>query len=197
MINLLPTEYSNRLRFARQNTLIRKWLAGALAAIFGLLAILALGSLYISQPSKNIQRGIDSTQKQLETEKLKTVEKQSKEISDNIKVINQVLNKEIRFSALVTDIAKIMPSGSVLASLSISQVDGAIDLSVNTTDYGSALQTSANLSDSKNNIFDKVDIISINCSPAGSSTYSCSSTFKALFSKTVPSRYLSVAKAAT
>ncbi len=71
MINLLPTEYSNQLRFARQNTLIRKWLVGALAAIFGLLAILALGSLYISQQSKNIQRGIDSTQKQLETEKFR------------------------------------------------------------------------------------------------------------------------------
>jgi uncharacterized protein HemX len=106
MINLLPSEYSNSLRSAHQNALLRAWLIGAIAAIIGLLAILGLGFLYINQQSKNIQNGIVAAQKNLEVQNLSSVQKQSKQISDNITTINQVLNKEIRFSSLIQDIAK-------------------------------------------------------------------------------------------
>jgi Tfp pilus assembly protein PilN len=193
MINLLPSEYSGGIRLARQNSLIRIWLIGVIVAIIGLLAIIGLGFLYINQQSKNIQLGIDASKKNLQVQNLSSVQKQSKEISDNVKTIDQVLGKEVRFSSLIQDIAKILPQGSVLASLSIGQVDGAIDLTVNTVDHNSALQTAANLSDPKNNIFDKVDVETINCKPPdGTEVYYCTSTFRAVFGKTTLNRYLNV-----
>jgi Tfp pilus assembly protein PilO len=114
MINLLPSEYSGGIRLARQNSLIRTWLIGVIVAIIGLLAIIGLGFLYINQQSKNIQLGIDASKKNLQVQNLSSVQKQSKEISDNVKTIDQVLGKEVRFSSLIQDIAKILPQGSVL-----------------------------------------------------------------------------------
>ena len=90
------------------------------------------------------------------------------------------------------DIGKVMPPGTILGSLTLSKVDGAIDLSANAKDYTSAAQIAVNLSDSKNNLFSSVDIVSVNCS--GSSTaYKCSANFKALFRNTAKSRYLNAA----
>ena len=86
-----------------------------------------------------------------------------------------------------------MPPGTVLNSLTLTTVKGSIDLSANAKDYGSAAQIGVNLSDPKNGLFEKVDIISINCA-SGQAAYNCNATFKALFSKSAQTKFLGVAK---
>jgi hypothetical protein len=119
-------------------------------------------------------------------------QKKAKDITNNIKTINQVLSREIRFSDLISHIGSVMPPGTVLSGLTLSKVDGALDLSATAKDYSSATQIAVNLSDPKNKIFDKVDIVSINCSSTVGSTYPCGASFRTLFSKTTQSQFLNV-----
>ncbi len=192
MINLLPADYSASLRFAHLNAILRRRLAAALLASAVLILIMAVGRVYIGQQNKNLARTLSDVQSRLNAQDLAGTQKKAKDITTNIKTINQVLSREIRFSGLITQIGSVMPPGTVLSGLTLSKVDGAIDLSTTARDYSSATQVAVNLSDPKNKIFDKVDIVNISCSSASTSAYPCSATFRALFSKTTQSQFLNV-----
>jgi Tfp pilus assembly protein PilN len=192
MINLLPPQYAMRIRFGRRNRILRTWIIGALLAMGGLLVIIAGGWLYLNQQSSNLRRNLDVTNSQLQAQNITKVQKDAAEITGDIKVINSLFSNEIRFSRLVQDIGRVMPPGTVLASLSLSKVNGAIDLSAGARDYASAAQIAVNLNDPANGLFSKVDIVSINCGNDSSTQYKCSGTFKALFSSAAQEKYLSV-----
>ncbi|MBA3757389.1 hypothetical protein H0X09_00780 [Candidatus Saccharibacteria bacterium] len=198
MINLLPPAHADNIKYGRINTGLRRWLIALLLAIAGLMVVMVLGWLYIDQQSSDLERKTVSAKQQLDVQDLDKVKKDATELNDSIKTINQVLSQEIRFSALIQDIGKVMPGGTVLASLTLSKVAGAIDLSASSRDYQSAAQIAVNLNDPKNALFDKVDIVNINCSSGRDiGEYKCAATFKALFSKSAQGRYLSVAKEKT
>lgn len=196
MINLLPPAYTDKIRYGRKNRILLNWLAWIGVANIGLVLLLFFGWAYIERQSGHVQSQIDFANKQLKAQNLDQVEKESKEITTNVKTINQVLSKEVLFSQLMQEVGRIVPSNSVLGSISLTQVSGSIDLIINSRDYDSAVQAAANLSDPKNNLFEKVDIVNINCT--GSNTnYTCTSTFKALFSKNAEARFLKIAKGDT
>lgn len=194
MINLLPTDYADTIRYGRQNTKLRGWLIGIAGAIIGLVIIFAGGWVYINQQSKSLQKNIDGTNQQLKAQSLSSVQANAKEITGDIKVINQVLGTEIRFSDLIQAIGGDMPPGTILGSLSLSKVSGTLDLSASAKDYSSAAQIAVNLSDPKNNLFSKVDIVNVSCSSSLDQAYKCGATLKALFSKTAQTKFLSVPK---
>lgn len=192
MINLLPSNYGANLRYAHVNTILRRWLVLILLACVGLVLILAVGWVYITQQNKNLTKNVDSINQQLQTQDLAGTQKKAKDITNNIKIINQVLSSEIRFSGLITQIGSVMPPGTVLAGLTLSKVDSGLDLSARARDYSSATQIAINLGDPKNKIFDKVDIVSVNCSSTSGSAYPCSAIFRTLFSKTTKDQFLNV-----
>jgi Tfp pilus assembly protein PilN len=192
VINLLPPSYAGRIKFGRQNTVLRRWIIAALAALGGLLVIIAGGCLYMNSQASGLQADLDSKNSQLKAQNLAKVQKDAADISGDIRVINQVLNNEVHFSGLIQDIGTIMPPGSVLSTLSLSKINGALDLSTGSKDYASAAQIAVNLNDPANGLFSKVDIVSISCNNDTSNPYKCSGNFKALFSNTAQKKYLSV-----
>lgn len=192
MINLLPHEFATNIRYGRLNTTLRRWFLGVLVATGGLILIIAIGWLYMGGQSESLEHYIATNKQQLESQKLDQVQKDASEISGDVKVINQVLSREISFSALMQDIGKIMPTGTVLNGLTLAKVDGAIDLTASARDYTSAAQVAINLSDPGNNIFSSIDIVSISC-PKSSVAYKCSGIYKALFQNNAKNRYLGVA----
>ena len=193
MINLLPNDYKLHLRYGRLNGRLGQWLLFSVIIIAGLVLILGLGWLYMDQQTKDLDRSIAATQAQLKNQNLEQVRDQADEISQNIKVINQVLSREIRFSSLIQEIGKVMPSGTVLSSLTLSnRVAGAVDLNTNTKNAVAAAQIAVNLSDPKNNLFAKVDIVNVNCS-SEDKPYPCTATLRALFDDKTLERFLNVA----
>lgn len=193
MINLLPTSYAESIRYGRQNAVLRKWLIGAAAAILGLGLILLGGLVYINQQSKSFQKDIDVTNQQLQVQNLAGVQKDAKEITGDITTINKILSQEVRFSDIIQAIGNVMPPGAVLGNLSLSnKVAGGVDLSANAKDYASATNVAVNLNDPSNQLFTKVDIVSINCSSAALTDYPCTVSLRALFSKTAQQKFLSV-----
>ncbi|MGH7156549.1 MAG: PilN domain-containing protein [Candidatus Saccharimonadales bacterium] len=193
MINLLPPQHAAAIRYGRQNTVLRRWLLGMAAAVAGLVVLLSGGWVYMNSQTKNIQADVNVTNQQLQAQDLSKVQSDAKEITGDIKVINQVLSQEIRFSDLIQAIGNDMPPGTVLGSLSLSnKISGALDLSASATNYASATQVAVNLSNSQNNLFSRLDIISIQCSSGSTQTYKCTATLRALFSNAAKTKFLSV-----
>ena len=198
MINLLPPDKAIQIRYGRSNNMLRGWLLGGVGAIGVLMLIIIGGVIYLEQQSDVLQKSIASDKQQLASGNIGQVETDVKTISSDVKLINQVLGREISFSELMQQIGKVMPSGTVLSSLTLTNISAGMDVTANALDYPSAAQIAVNLSDTTNDLFTKVDIVNISCGQKNtSSPYPCSATFRALFSKSAANRFLVVANKRT
>jgi Tfp pilus assembly protein PilN len=193
MINLLPPETKQDILYARRNTKLLHWSVAMLTAMAGTMLVVGFGLLYLKQSTKNYNAQLEATTAQLKLQKLDETQKRVQDISSSLKLVIQVLGREVLFSKLLQQIGAAMPSGSVLTGLSINKVQGGIDLSAAATTYQTATQVQVNLRDPANKIFEKADIVTVQCSSAGGggtseldAKYPCKVTVRALFATNNP-----------
>ncbi len=200
MINLLPTDLKQTITYARRNTVLRRWLVALFVSVFTIWGIVVVGQLYTQQSIHTMTKQVDQGKQQLESQNLTKTQAQVKDLSNSLKLVVQVLSRQILFSKLLSQIGAALPNGSVLTQLSINDTQGGIDLSAAASDYQTATQVQINLQDSGNKIFEKADIVNVQCAPdtGGNSRrvdYPCTVQVRALFAKNNP--FLLITKAAT
>lgn len=198
MINLLPTDDKQIIGYARRNTILRRWLIVLLVCVMLICGIVGVGMLYMQQSVNSLNKQITQGNEQLQAQKLTETQTQVKDLSNSLKLVVQVLSRQILFSKLLSQIGAALPSGSVLTQLSINDTQGGLDLSAAASDYQTATQVQINLQDSRNKIFDKADIVNIQCAPDTGSRrndYPCTVQVRALFAKNNP--FLLITKGTT
>lgn len=188
MINLLPPELKDTLLYARRNRMMVKWVSAFFIGIIGIGAVILAGSIYINQSTQDYQIGVERQKAQLKAQRLEETKQRTEDISTSTKLAFQVLSRQVLFSELLRQVGAVMPSGAALQSLSISKLEGALDLQIIAADYQTGTQAQVNLADPQNKIFDKADIVSITCIAASPNTetdnrYPCQVSIRALFSK--------------
>jgi len=188
MINLMPPDAKSALSFAQRNLRLLHWTIGSFGIIAAMGATVILGGIYIDNAKHSLSTSIDQTKTTIATQKLDEVQAQAESLSGGVKLIVQILSKEVRFSKLLQRIGTLMPPGATLGDVKLSnKIDGALDLTANAIDYQSATQVQVNLQDPKNNLFEKVDTTSVTCSDTPSSQvnsrYKCEIMVRALFKK--------------
>lgn len=195
MINLLPPAYKDGYRFARRNVALRKWLLVCIVALIGLAALATYGSLIMNQSKVEYRDRISAAKETLEKEKFKETQQRVQEITNSLKLVKQVLSQEVLFSQLLKQVGTIIPDNANLTGLTITQTQGAIDITAQAADYNTATQVQVNLSDPKNMVFSRADIVGIDCStkttdtssePTGETDYPCRVTVRALFAPDNP-----------
>lgn len=185
MINLLPPEVKTNISYARRNTVLRKWALATTVAILGLVSIVLFGQLYLDNSINAYSAQAQDTREQLRIQKIDETQKRVNEISSNLKLVVQVLQREILFSKVLKQIGASIPNGAVLTELTIAKVQGGIDLQYEAQNYQTATQILLNLQDPKNQIFEKADIENITCTdtPVVGKKYNCTIEIRALFGK--------------
>lgn len=193
MINLLPSDIRQNYIYARRNTSLLKWSLLFILSIAGVGIIVAGGLFYINRSINDYSSQNAKTQQSLKDQKIDDVQKQVQDISGSLKLVVQVLSKEVLFSKLITRIGAVMPNKATLTSLNISKTQGAIDLTAATKDYNTATQVLINLQDPANKIFDKADLIGTTCGSSAPSNiaYPCTVTIRAQFAKNNPFLFIS------
>lgn len=186
MINLSPDDYKQSIRYARRNTILLKWLSGSLAILSLSILTIFIGQTYLKSQTNHYANINASIEQELKNQDLEGTLKTIENISNNLKLIVQVLSKQIIFSELIKQVGAVMPENSILSDVEISKVEGGIDLIVDAKDHNTATQVQINLADQNNKLFDKVDIISINCDSTIKPEYPCKITLRALFATNNP-----------
>jgi hypothetical protein len=194
MINLLPPDVKQEIAYARRNTKLLRVVSAGGAAIAGMLVIILFGYIFIHNSMVHYQTQIAQSQDTLKTQKLDETQKRVETISSDLKLIVQVLSKEVLFSKLVKQIGSAMPANSVMSNIDISKVQGGLDLTANAVDYQTATQVQVNLQDPANKLFDKVDIISVTCGGTTNPRYPCTVIMRALFTKNNPFLFINNGK---
>lgn len=200
MINLLPHELKEEYRYARKNRTLLKWVGAFMVAIVGVGIIAGSGVFMMNNRSHEYQTRIDQAQVELTSQNQSTVQKEVREISNNLKLMVTVLSKEILFSKLLTQLGTITPANVILTDLSISQTESAIDITAHTANYEAATQLQVNMTDPNNKVFSKADIISITCTASSGSTaadpeHPCTVTIRAQFTQNNPFLFINATKA--
>lgn len=190
MINVLPPEIKENIVYARRNTKLRTWSIALLFSVFGILAIAGIGQMYLQQSTNSYSAQVQKGNDDLKVQKLYETQAQVQSLTDSLKLVTQVLQREVLFSKLLTQIGAALPNGSILSSLSINQVKGGLDLQASAKDYQTATQVQLNLQDPTNKIFQKADILNIQCAgdaavsnDALTKQYPCTVQIRALFAK--------------
>ncbi len=190
MINLMPTNIKQDTLYGRRNTKLLRWSFAIFGAIVGIAIIVGVGTLYLKRSTDNYASQLAGTTTQLKHQKLDETQKRVTDISGSLKLVVQVLSREVLFSKLVQQIGAAMPENTVLTNLQINKLQGGIDLSAQAVDYKTASQIQVNLQDPNNKIFAKADILSITCSGNGTGTlnskYPCLVRIRALFANNNP-----------
>jgi hypothetical protein len=190
MINLLPPDIKQEYTYAWRNARLIRWVFAFGFALVGLAIISVGGIFYLSQQASNYEEQVSTAQDSLQAQNQSQTVKQVTDISNNLKLTVQVLSKQVLYSQLLRQLATIIPNNATLSNLNLSQVQGAIDLTANTTDYAAASQLQVNLADPANKLFTKADIVNISCSSdtsgGGNSKYPCTVTIRALFAADNP-----------
>ena len=189
MINLLPPELKQDYRYARYNRRLAHWVFGFLAGMLGIVVITGTGLLIMSNSADSYKARIATTQSRLASENITGVQTQVTDISNNLKLMVNVLSKEILFSKLLAQLGSITPSNVVLTNLAISQSESAIDITAQTANYNAATQLQINLADPNNKIFSTADIVSITCATGTAITnpnYPCTADVRAQFTQNNP-----------
>jgi Tfp pilus assembly protein PilN len=196
MINLLPPDVKQGSFYARQNTKLLKWCLALVGAILGMGLVVAFGLFYMNQSIHNYTSQIQKTQQQLKAQNLEKTQARIDDISGSLKLVVQVLSREVLFSKLLKQIGSAIPAQASLTDLRIGKVEGAIDLTAITSDYNTGTQVQVNLQDPNNKIFDKADLVSITCSSASTADlrYPCTVTIRAQFAKNNPYLFIQKAK---
>lgn len=164
MINLLPKEHRESILYARRNAKLLRWCITMIVVIMIMIALWGVGYFYIVSTTKQYEKTIAQKRSDLQAQNLEETEKRIQDFSNNLKLILQVLEKEVLFSKLLRQVGSVMPSGSILSNIELSEIKGGINLSVQAKNYDTATQVQVNLQDKKNKLFEKVDIDSVSCS---------------------------------
>lgn len=188
MINLLPPEDKGTFSYAKRNTVLLRWCLVLLAGIAGTFIIVVFGLFYMNQSIKTFTVQNAQAQQDLKDNKLEETQKQIQDISGSLKLVVQVLSREILFSKLINQIGSVIPPNAILTDLEITDTQGAIDIKAVATDYNTASQIQVNLQDPANKIFDKADIQTISCTTNSTSNkhYPCTISIRAQFAKKNP-----------
>lgn len=187
----MPPNAKSDIVYSRRNLRLLHWTLGSILITVAMGATVVLGGFYIDNAKSSLTNSIEQTKDTISTQKLDKVQTQAEELSGGVKLIVQVLSKEVRFSKLLQQIGTLMPAGATLGNIQLSnKINGAIDLTANAVDSETATQVQINLQDPKNKLFEKVDTLSVTCSdvPTSATTnstnrYKCQIIMRALFKK--------------
>lgn len=190
MINVLPPEVKKSYRYASLNVHLLRWVTASALCLVLIGLIGGFGWLSMRREiADNVQQAA-SLQASLNKAHLTQTNKQIVEISNSLKLAEKVLGQEILFSKLLKQMATVLPNGTYLSGLAISNVTSGsgLDVTVNATNYTTASQVQVNLADPNNQIFAKADIQNVTCdgSNANDPAYPCKITLRAQFAANNP-----------
>lgn len=188
MINLMPPEAKEAYRYAQRNVSLLNWVVAAALSLAGIGIIGTYGWLTMRQNIMTSNQEVSSTERALEEADLKGTNQRVTDLSNSLKLAQQVLSQEILFSKLLKQMATALPNGANLTGLNIADVSsgGALDVTAVATNHTTATQVQINLADPTNQLFARADIQSITCDETSESRYPCKITLRAQFAQKNP-----------
>lgn len=121
MINLLPAEIKNQLRYGARNTTLRRYIGIGLI-MGGLLGLLLIGSLwYANRQIANLNASLAERQQTVDS--YKTTQDNVQALENNLNLYAKLVDQKTFYSKLLSDIATLLPKGAYINHLELTGSD--------------------------------------------------------------------------
>jgi Tfp pilus assembly protein PilN len=121
MINLIPDNLRINSRYASRNTRLLRYTTIAIITMALIMVITGLSVLGMAHTESNLQKQSNEQKQKLAA--YKPLQAQGQQLSNQITTINTLLGRQVTFSELLPQIAKILPPGAILRELDFSTSD--------------------------------------------------------------------------
>lgn len=183
MINLLPNEMKESIKFARANRILIFYCGVVLVAGLILVGTMFYGKSIISQSKNQLEADLSSSRASIV--ELESIHKEAEALSSSIDTIGGLINNEMKFSSLLKEIGSIIPPGAVVNSLSLSEDrTGPITLEISAETAEIIGVAQENLADS--DLFIGADVTSVQSSANSSDKYKFVGSLEAYFKNETP-----------
>jgi Tfp pilus assembly protein PilN len=139
VINLLPPDLKEQIRYAKLNQLVLRYLRATVAVVV-VLGVIFAGAFYaINQQTAGISSGLAA--KRLIISQLNaTFVPEAQDASDRLTAIEYVQNTQTHFSAVISDLAKVLPQGVSIDSITLTGDSSVpVDVAMTAQTYDEAL----------------------------------------------------------
>jgi len=183
MINLLPTGTKDERLYGRKNVLLIRLIGLSLTLFMVLITTIIISIIIMDKAISTANSNKQALDISISDNKLDETEKAYNDFLSNVKTVTQILSKQVLYSSLLQQIGQVTPPGANLNSVSISSTDNALDLNftISRPDIAPILQL--NLQDQKNKLFERADIIQVNCQQKEQNVSPCTAQLKAEYRK--------------
>ncbi len=187
MINLLPPEEKRQLTAARANTLLLRY-SVLLGIIVAALAIESTGMTIIVDMGKSQNEAIIQ-ENEAKTASYSKIKQQATAFKSNLATAKYILNKQVPYTDLIFALARALPQGSVIDTVSIDPASFGTPttLIVRTTSYQKAIDVKSSLQNAKTNqdtpLFSSVSFVSVDATTESGSSYGFTATYNIVYSK--------------
>jgi Tfp pilus assembly protein PilN len=138
MINLLPPQVKTQVAYSRNNRVLLHYLTLTVFLAVALSGSLLGAAYYLDQDIKRIDG--DLADKKQEIASYKNLQAKAKLTGARLASIKTIQQNQAKFSVLLVDLAKYMPQGTVISSITLTGDDKQpVRLTVNALDYKTAL----------------------------------------------------------
>jgi Tfp pilus assembly protein PilN len=168
VINLMPPVLKEEISYGKMNRVAMAYLRVAVLVVVVLTGLFA-GTYYLIQKQiGQISTDVASKESELAQDK-KTILPPAQDASERLNAINYVQTSQTRFSALISDLTKLMPVGVKLQGISLTGSDKTpVTITVLAGSYDSVLATRDSLATSPR--LAAVDIVSITSASSTTTT---------------------------
>jgi Tfp pilus assembly protein PilN len=139
MINLLPPDLKEQIRYAKLNRLVLRYLRVTVVVVVVLGGMFAGAYYLISNQSKAISADVSTKETSINSQKKVLIPK-AQDASERLNAIKYIQDTQTRFSLLISDLVKVLPQGVRLESVNLTGDDKApVALSVTADTYDEVL----------------------------------------------------------
>jgi len=124
VINLLPPDQKEQIRFAKLNRLALVYVRTTVVVAIVLGGIFVFSLYYLKQQTTNVAADV-STKQEMIAALNKSFTPKAKDASDRLAAIKFVQGSQTRFSAVIADIAKVVPQGVSIDTMTLTGDDKA------------------------------------------------------------------------
>jgi len=121
MINLLPPVQKEQIRYAKLNQAALRYLRTLVTVLVALSAIFGASIFLLNQQADNLAKTVAAQQQDIA--KSAPDMKLAKEAADRLTAVKAIQASQTRFSLLLSDLAKVLPKGVSIDSITLTGDD--------------------------------------------------------------------------
>lgn len=118
MISILPTNVKEQMLYSRRNVMLRRYLLMLMAVALALSLLIIGAQWYANKQSNQLQQNL--TDKQAQRKAFAATEIKVKSLQASLSLIEKLFSQKTQFSALLEDLAKVLPAGTYLNNISLT-----------------------------------------------------------------------------